>query len=189
MTGAAERDRSDRILTIESRIQRGVSKSHARLSTGGSSWVRILLSLCLRAAVGFGVGGCPPTDMTGTGAAAIRGGTADSAHPAVVFMLVRRWAPGSPVPGPSGFCSAVLVSPRVLLTAAHCVVGSPGGEIDIERGFSPISLFGDPQDLVAVATRQPTEGDATREKGASRFLPGRLRFPIHPYLCKPAGVG
>jgi hypothetical protein len=53
-------------------------------------------------------------------ASAITGGTLDGdAHPAVALRLADRGK------GPEPDCSAALVAPRVLVTAAHCAVG-PG---------------------------------------------------------------
>lgn len=59
-------------------------------------------------------------------AAAITGGTLDgSAHPAVGLLLADR---GS---GLAPDCSGSLVSPTVVVTAAHCIVGVPSGRFEV----------------------------------------------------------
>jgi Trypsin len=55
---------------------------------------------------------------------AITHGTADSADPAVAALLLRVSACDAP---PAVFCSATLVAPRALATAAHCLDVAPLG--------------------------------------------------------------
>jgi secreted trypsin-like serine protease len=63
-------------------------------------------------------------------------GQTDNGHPAVAFLEMRIIRPD----GKEGFgtCSATLVTPDTLLTAAHCVVPQPGGG----RIVGAVAVFG-----------------------------------------------
>src|SRR5262245_47661887 len=69
----------------------------------------------------------------------IVGGALADADPAVVAILPRRrFCPSGHDGGP--FCSGVLVAPRVVLTAAHCVHGRAPAELEVLVGPSYVSL-------------------------------------------------
>ena len=76
-------------------------------------------------ALALAVAGCQAPDASSLSAAIVNG-TVDSADPGVVAIVQRRTRCDEP---PSLVCSGVLVSPRVVLTAAHCarLDGDVGG--------------------------------------------------------------
>lgn len=73
--------------------------------------VCLLAAACDRAA---------PADL-GRSRSALVGGTETAGHPAVVLL--------GPTGDGGGECTAVFVAPRVLLTAAHCVLTESGGPL------------------------------------------------------------
>ncbi len=76
---------------------------------------RSLVPLCA-ILLGCPVGGLPPT---GAVRGAIVGGTPDAGHPAVGAVLLGSGSSG-------GLCTGTLISPKVAVTAAHCVQGEGG---------------------------------------------------------------
>jgi len=64
------------------------------------------------------------------GTARVLGGAPDTAHPAVVALVSR------PAAGAGAFCSGVLVAPRLVLTAGHCVLGATPAEVTVHVGAS-----------------------------------------------------
>jgi len=71
----------------------------------------------------IGLGAC------GIANAITNGEPDDSKHP-YVGLLVLDYAPG---PGPGFNCSGTLISPRVVVTAAHCTYGAVGARISFEE--------------------------------------------------------
>jgi secreted trypsin-like serine protease len=79
----------------------------------------------MRKVLGFvlvgALGGCAPSSVDaagdgGSSSADIIGGARTSSHPAVMALFA-----GDPRTGSGALCTASLIAPRVLLTAAHCV--------------------------------------------------------------------
>ena len=85
----------------------------------------------------IGCSGAPSQDATGTSLAPIQGGTTDNGDPSVVQLRFRIGATSAEQ------CTATLVAPKVLLTAAHCV---PAGAYAFQ--YNP-SADADPFDFKA----------------------------------------
>ena len=77
-----------------------------------------LLSACLS----------PESPAVGAQASAIVGGTPDVTHTAVVAFL------DGPLDGPHHICSATIVAPRVVVTAAHCLTGDSTTRYHVQLG-------------------------------------------------------
>lgn len=84
---------------------------------------RRLARVSVVAALGFfGLAGCSTAPEIGVNVGAIVGGTNDTGDPAVVLLIAQK--PGSQF---ASLCTAEVISPHVLLTAAHCVSPSVVG--------------------------------------------------------------
>lgn len=79
-----------------------------------------------------------PANYGGSGAFALVGPSAPAGSLARHTVMVLRNGPGI-----SAFCSGVVIAPRIVLTAAHCVSGSPG-QVAI---YAPTN--GEPRPIVA----------------------------------------
>jgi len=93
-------------------------------------------SLALMSLTTLVVGGtaCAPADhRTGTSSSAIFKGELDTGDPAVVALVEPRLS-CSPTGLASAFCSGVLVGPRVVLTAAHCLKGLGSENLEVYFG-------------------------------------------------------
>jgi len=91
--------------------------SHRSHSTAGTAIVLII-------ATGVLWGGCDVEDEIGDQALAIVGGTETNTTDAVVALELD----GSP------YCSGALIAPRVVLTAAHCILAEREADIEVFFG-------------------------------------------------------
>jgi MYXO-CTERM domain-containing protein len=142
-----------------------------------SSWTGgCLVSLAL---VAVGCGGEPfaPLDTLGTSEQGIVNGELDNGDPAVVALMVQGFQ----------FCTGTLISPRVILSAAHCTnedfTGIPFGEIEIF--FGP-NVMG-PGELIATTGEggphpawSPNDQNGDNDVGLLRLVQDGPATPIPP---------
>jgi hypothetical protein len=83
------------------------------------------LSFAMLGLLAAGCYGMPPEEAEGTSASSVIGGTDDSAHMAVGLIRTFSTAPGY------AMCTATLIAPTVLLTAAHCAWNGDNGDVPV----------------------------------------------------------
>lgn len=105
------------------------------------------------ALVALSLSGCaapatPSDDVVGHSAQAITAGVADDTTMSAIWIVVK-------TPKGTGFCSGVVVSPHVVLTAGHCA--SPDGEYSIFLGadYTDPAASSLEENLVAVTEHHP----------------------------------
>jgi hypothetical protein len=132
----------------------------------GATWLALL---------GIGsLGGCTSpaereAEPIGQARSAVVGGTASDAAQDAVVMLVF----SNPAANQRGICTAVLLAPRLVLTARHCVAFT---DADVACGTDGAALGGG-------AIR------ANHEPGQLYVFTGRSRPDLDPTMWKPSGRG
>jgi V8-like Glu-specific endopeptidase len=106
-----------------------------------SHW--LLLSTCLV----LGCAADPPIETTATSKSAIIGGQPDDAEGPVVWMV-------GDLDGRIGYCSAVVVSPHVVLTAGHCAAPNAKFEIFLGADYNDETAKAAPENHVAVVSHK-----------------------------------
>lgn len=119
--------------------------------------------------------------MAAAPAAAITGGTLDgSAHPAVALLLADR---GN---GPEPDCSAALVSPQVLVTAAHCASGTISDRVEVS--FDSRFVAGASTLLPGTLHPDPAWSFASKDTHDLAVVVLDAPVAIEPLALPPAGL-
>jgi trypsin len=87
--------------------------------------------------------------------------------------------------GDEGLCGAILVSPRVVVTAAHCVIGLADTVIDVSAGFVDV---GDPNRQTRTSKTIAVHPDYTYGEGGDIAVIGwcsRSSWPPPPSCGRP----
>ena len=141
-------------------------------------WQALLLGLL--AACSPGVDPAGPSAAT---TAAIVTGTLDTGDPAVVGIGVRRVSCGAPL---SVHCTGTLIAPRLVLTAAHCVLDPRlGGALEVLFGSdvtAPAAVF---RRVTQVATHPDYRDDGDPEDLAVLVLAEAAPVPPVPLNTSP----
>src|SRR6185312_7004237 len=107
----------------------------------------------------------------------------DAGDPAVVAVLHRPIGCGD---APAAFCSGVLVAPRVVITAAHCLdQAAPRGDLEVAFGASADGATA----VIAVADAQMYSGyDPSTGDGDVAALLLADDAPVAPIAAPTGGV-
>ena len=148
--------------------------------------------VCIAAVVSmFGsLAGCAaePAEPTGSSTSSIIGGVSDPGHPSVGLLrsVVQITPDGQPyaVAG----CTATLIAPSVMVTAAHCVAGRHyWDEVSFEQAPDPFAPHGAPGWIPAALMASPDyDGDTSHGHDIAVVLLGaRPDRPLSPVAAPP----
>jgi secreted trypsin-like serine protease len=149
-----------------------------------------IAALALTAAA---LGGCTaePVEASGSTESKIIGGAADSAHPSVAFLRSVTQIAQDGSPAALGGCTATLIAPAVMITAAHCTTDPRlWNEVSFDQVPNIFAPHGAEGWIGAALVASPLyDGDTSHGHDvAVVLLAGRPQRPLVP-LASPPPVG